>query len=124
MTYIIAKFKPTPHGLGCALGLPYIMAYNAEAVSAKLAGIAESLGGPITGLSDLEGAKSAAVLIRDLMQDIGLPVTLKEYGGITENDLEKASRLMIELYPRPLNPRSMDMKESLQFWRDMYEGNL
>ncbi len=124
VTYIIAKYKSTPHGLGCALALPYIMAYNAEVVTAKLAAIAEALGGLVLKLSDLKAAQSASVLVRDLMQDIGLPVTLREYGGITENDLEEAGRLMIELYPRPMNPRPMSVEEAGQYWRDMFEGNL
>lgn len=124
VTYIIAKYKPTPHGLGCALGLPYIMAYNAKAASGKLAAIAEALGGSVLKMSNLKAAQSAAGLVRALMQDIGLPVTLKEYGGIPESELQEAGRLMIELYPRPMNPRSMNVEESVLFWRDMYEGNL
>jgi alcohol dehydrogenase len=124
VTYIIAKYKATPHGLGCALGLPYIMAYNAEAASIKLASIAEALGGSIITLTDQQAAKLAPVLVKDLMQTVGLPVSLKEYGGISEEDLEEAGRLMIELYPRPMNPRPMSIAESIQYWRDMYEGKL
>jgi len=124
VTYIIAKYKATPHGLGCALGLPYIMSYNTEAATIKLASIAEALGGSIDTLSENEAAKLAPVLVKDLMQTIGLPVSLKEYGGITEEDLEEAGKLMIDLYPRPMNPRPMSVSESIQYWRDMYEGRL
>jgi alcohol dehydrogenase len=124
VTYIIAKYKETPHGLGCALGLPYIMSYNADAVTTKLASIAEALGGSIEALPAKEAAKLSSALVKDLMQSIGLPVSLKEYGGITEDDLKEAGKLMIELYPRPMNPRPMSVAESIQFWRDMYDGRL
>jgi len=124
VTYILTKYKSTPHGLGCALGLPYIMAYNATEANVKLAGIARTLDESASRLSEIEASRSAAVLVRDLMVDIGLPTTLKEYGGVRENNLVEAGRLMIEGYPRPMNPRPMNIEESIQFWHHMYEGTL
>ena len=58
------------------------------------------------------------------MEDVGIPVTLEEYGGMTENDLEDAADLMLKRYPRPLNPRPMGPEEAVRFWRNMWEGNL
>jgi alcohol dehydrogenase len=124
VAYVLAKYKPTPHGLGCAIGLPYVMAYNAKSFSTKLAVIAKSLGGAVSQLSELKAAQLAAIMVRDLAQEISLPITLEEYGGIAEKDLEEASRLMIEQYPRPMNPRSMNLEESLKFWYGMYHGIL
>ena len=124
VAYIISKYKPTAHGLGCALGLPYIMAYNVPVASAKLARIAEALGESTAMFSELDAAKLAAESIYCMMEDVGLPVSLEEYGGITEDDLENAGELMIELYPRPLNPRPMGREEAVQFWRNMWAGNL
>jgi len=124
VAYIISKYKPTAHGLGCALGLPYIMAYNVPVATAKLARIAEALGENTAMYSELDAAKMAAQSIFCLMDDVGLPVSLEEYGGITEDDLEKAGEMMIELYARPQNPRPMNREDSIRFWRNMWEGNL
>ena len=124
VAYVISKYKPTAHGMGCALGLPYIMAYNVPCATAKLARIAEALGENTATYSDLDAAKIAAQSIFCMMDDVGLPVSLEEYGGITEDDLEKAAEMMIELYARPQNPRPMNREDAVRFWRNMWEGNL
>ncbi len=124
VAYIISKYKPTAHGLGCALGLPYIMAYNVPVISAKLARIAAALGEATENLSELDAAKVAAQSIYCLMAEVGLPISLKEYGGISENDLEEAADSMLKLYARPLNPRPMGREEAIAFWQNMYEGTL
>jgi alcohol dehydrogenase len=120
--YIITKYKPTPHGIGCALGLPYTMAFNQPVSTAKLARIGQALGEQTLLLSQQEASKSAVRSVVDLMKDVGLPVTLKEYGGINEKDLEEMAELMIKLYHRPLNPRPMGRDESIRFWQDMWNG--
>ena len=124
VAYVISKYKPTAHGMGCALGLPYIMAYNVPAATAKLARIAEALGENTAMYSELDAAKLAAQSIFCMMADVGLPVCLEEYGGITEDDLEKAGEIMVELYARPQNPRPMGREESIRYWRNMWEGDL
>ena len=124
VAYIVSKYKPTAHGLGCALGLPYIMAYNVPVISAKLARIAAALGEETSNLSELDAARLSAQSIYCLMAETGLPVSLKEYGGITENDLEDAAKLMLELYARPQNPRPMGTEDAIEFWHNMYEGTL
>lgn len=123
-SYVITKYKPTPHGLGCALALPYNMAFNIPYSSARLARIAAALGEQTDSLSEPQAAKLAVESIYHLMEDIGLPVTLKQYGGIAESDLTAAAEIMIDKYPRPENPRPMDRSQAIQFWRNMWEGNL
>lgn len=122
--YIISKYKPTAHGVGCAIALPYIMAYNAPVISAKLARMAEAMGEPTGLFSETDAAYLAVEWIYTLMEDVGLPTTLEDYGGIQESDLEHAAGLMIKLYPRPLNPRPMGVEESIKFWHNMWKGNL
>ena len=121
--YIITKYKPTPHGIGCALGLPYTMAFNQPVSTAKLARIGQALGEQTLLLSQQEASKSAVRSVVDLMKDVGLPIALKEYGGINEKDLEEMAELMIKLYHRPLNPRPMGRDESIRFWQDMWNGS-
>jgi alcohol dehydrogenase len=123
-SYVITKYKPTPHGLGCALALPYNMAFNIPFSSARLARIAAAMGEQTDSLSEPQAAKLAVESIYHLMEDIGLPVTLKQYGGIAESDLKAAAEMMIDKYPRPENPRPMDRRQAIRFWRNMWEGNL
>ena len=124
VSYIVAMYKPTAHGLGCALGLPYTMAYNAPVSTPQLARIAEALGEQTGHYSEIDAANLAAQSVYCLMADIGLPTSLEEYGGIKESDLEEAAKLMLERYPRPGNPRPMGEKEAIQFWYNMWSGEL
>ena len=123
-SYVISQYKPTPHGLGCALALPYSMAFNIRYSSAKLARIAAAMGEQTDAFSEQQAAKLAVDAIYHLLGDIGLPATLKQYGGIAESDLTAAAEMMIEKYPRPENPRPMERNEAMRFWRSMWEGNL
>jgi alcohol dehydrogenase len=123
VSFVIGKYKPTPHGIGVALGLPYLMAFNLPVVASRLAKIAAALGEPIWMYSEQEAAKRAIHAVKSLMTDVGLPLTLKDY-GISEKDLPDMANMMISLYPRPMNPRSMDQESSINYWRNMWNGML
>jgi alcohol dehydrogenase len=123
-SYVISHYKPTPHGLGCAIALPYSMAFNIQYSSAKLARIAAAMGGQTDVLSEIQAAKQAVDSIYLLVEDIGLPTSLKQYGAMAESDLTAAAEMMIKKYPRPENPRPMNRNEAIRFWRSMWEGNL
>jgi len=122
VSYVMPMYKSTPHGVGCALALPYAMAFNLPVRTSKLARIAIALGEKTSMLSEHEAAKLAVASVARLIKDVGLPVTLAEYGGIEEGELEKMAAQMIELYPRPMNPRPMTHKESITFWHNMWNG--
>ena len=123
VSYIVPMYKFTPHGIGCGLGLPYLMDYNLPVVTGKLAKMAAAFGEQTWMLSEMDAAKAAVNAVAQLMEDTGLPLTLQEYGGLKESDLEEMAEKMIDTYPRPFNARPMGKKESIQYWRDMWEGN-
>ena len=124
VSYILPMYKFTPHGIGCGLGLPYIMDYNLPVITGKLAKIAAALGEQTWMLSEIDAAKRAVLAVAQLMKDTGLPLTLQEYGGLQESDLEEMADKMITICPRPMNPRPMGKKESIQYWRNMWDGRL
>jgi alcohol dehydrogenase class IV len=124
VSYILPMYKFTPHGVGCGLGLPYLMDYNLPVITGKLARIAGTLGERTWMLSEIDAAKRAVHAVAQLIKDTGLPLTLEEYGGLRESDLEEMADRMMALYPRPMNPRPMGRKESIQYWRGMWEGRL
>ena len=81
VSYIIPIYKPTPHGLGCALGLPYLMDYNLPVIPDRLTRIAKAMGEPVRTNSELGAAKQAVHAVISLMKDIDLPLTLKDFGN-------------------------------------------
>ena len=123
-SYAISKYRPTPHGLGCAVALPYTMAFNLPVCVTKLARMAVALGEQTWMLSELDAARLAIQSIVRLNKDVGLPVTLQELGGINEGDLEDLADMMIKKWPRQMNPRPMGINESVKLWHNMWEGIL
>lgn len=123
VSYVITKFKPTPHGLGCALGLPYTMAYNLPVTTNRLARIGAALGEPTWMFSRTEAAKRAVHAVVQLMRDLDMPVSLREY-GVKEGDLKEMAELMMKIYHRPMNSRSMNQEEATVFWQKMWEGTI
>jgi alcohol dehydrogenase len=100
------------------------MDYNLPVIAGKLVRIAAAMGEPTWMLSQIDAAKLAVQAVAELMDDVGLPLTLQEYGGLEESDLEDMAEKMITTYPRPMNPRPMGKEESIRYWHNMWEGNL
>ena len=123
ISYVLAMFQPTAHGIGCGVGLPYTMAFNLPVIEEKLALIARAMGDKVESLSTREAASSAAELVYDLTADVKLPVSLKEM-GFQHEDVYKMAEICITKYPRPNNPRSMSKEECLALFEAMWEGKL
>ena len=69
----IGGLYDTPHGIAMAIYLPVVTEFNCIAVPDKYAVVAEALGEDVVGLSHLEAAKRAALAIRKLTDDLGIP---------------------------------------------------
>ncbi len=123
ISYVLAMFQPTAHGIGCGVGLPYTMAFNLPVIEEKLALIARAMGDKVESLSTREAARRAAELVYDLTADVKLPVSLKEM-GFQHEDVYKMAEICITKYPRPNNPRSMSKEECLALFEAMWEGKL
>ena len=123
ISYVLAMYQPTAHGIGCGVGLPYTMAFNVPVAEEKLAMVARAMGEKIEGLSTREAAIKAAQSVYDLTADVKLPVSLKEM-GFRQEDVYKMAEICITKYPRPNNPRAMSKEECLAMFEAMWEGKL
>jgi len=77
-----------PHGLSCAISLPYAMEFNLPAIPEKFALIAQAMGEDIRGLTVHEAGEKAVKAVIKLAEDVNIPLTLKEI-GISKNRLER-----------------------------------
>ncbi len=68
-----------PHGLSCAVLLPYVMEYNLPVVTKKLAKIAQSLGEDISLLSETEAAQRAIYKVKEILSHAGIKTNLSEW---------------------------------------------
>ena len=79
LSYPLGVEYHIPHGLSNALLLPYVMEYNIEADASKYERIAEVLGAEKKATSK-ETAIEGVKIMKQLIVDCGLPLTLSEAG--------------------------------------------
>jgi alcohol dehydrogenase len=113
------------HGLSVALCLPATMEYNSIAAMEKFATIAALMGQDISQLNLREAAMLAPATIRELIEDVGLPLGLRAIGV---EDLTEVKQLVKRpgwdaSSPRPAGPDDFDllleacMEPAMSYWK-------
>ncbi|WP_026712436.1 iron-containing alcohol dehydrogenase [Flavobacterium daejeonense] len=95
LSYPLGVEYHIPHGLSNALLLPYVMEYNIETDASKYERIAEVLGAEKKATSKetaLEGVK----IMKQLIADCGLPLTLSE-AGVKEESIPQLAEGAIKV---------------------------
>jgi alcohol dehydrogenase len=122
--YPIGALTSTPHGLGVATMLPYVMAYNKASCIAELSEIAEALGLQVAGLDREQRAGAAVDEVTRLFASIGIAPNLAAL-GLPENkiawtaDQAVGIQRLIKNNPRPVGAADMG-----RLIRAAYDGNL
>jgi len=88
LSHPLGVYYKIPHGLSCAVLLPYVMEYNQPVVTKKLAKIAECLGENISSLSETEAAQRAVEKIKEILTAVGIKENLFGW-KIEEEDFPK-----------------------------------
>lgn len=123
ISYVLAMFQPTAHGIGCGVGLPYTMAFNLPVIESKLALIARAMGERTESLSARAAGQRAVEMVYGLIAEVKMPVSLKEM-GFQHEDVFKMAEICITKYPRVNNPRPMSKEECLALFEAMWEGKI
>jgi alcohol dehydrogenase class IV len=98
LSYVLAARHQLAHGVGCAIALPYCLAYNQAMPERDGAELAEAvLGRPGATLHDV------AVAVHELSGSVGLPTDLRSY-GTTAEEIPALAESVARDYPRPTNP--------------------
>jgi len=98
----------TPHGVACAMMLPIVMEFNAEATGEKLKAVAEAMGVDTTGMSQAEYRKAAVDAVRQLSVDVGIPTKLDK---IKEEDLQFLAESAYADACAPGNPKEASVED-------------
>jgi alcohol dehydrogenase class IV len=109
LAHPIGALFDVPHGIICALLLPYVMEYNLSVRAKKYAEIANAMG--IKGKSDEETARKGIKTIREMLFVMNLPQRLSEF-GIKEDDIPLIAKSgkgsSLDNNPRPATPEAME----------------
>jgi len=111
------------HGLSCGLALPYVMDYNLPACVEKFLSIAACMREDVDGSSSLDGAFKAVAAVKRLIEDVGLPSSLKE-AGVPKEDLPILAEELVNVYPRQNNPRAITKEEAVKLYERAWEGEI
>ena len=79
-----------PHGAICGLALPYFLEFSIPACSDKLARLASVIGADVHGMSTREAAHVAVQEVVDLLNDVEMPLSLKEW-GVQKQEIQEFS---------------------------------
>jgi len=112
IAYTIANRLHLPHGLSCALALPYTLAYSREAAPERLAGLGRAAG--------LERHDIIAE-VGGLCRDVGIPDSLRSL-GLERDRLPEMVDECLEVYPRPNNPRPLVRDALRSLYEAMWDG--
>lgn len=88
LSHPLGVYYKIPHGLSCAVLLPYVMEYNLPVVTKRLAKIAQSLGEDISLLSETEAAQKAVEKVKEMLSEVGIKENLSEW-RIKEKDFSQ-----------------------------------
>lgn len=122
-SYTIGPRYNFSHGLSCALALPYTMDYNLPACVDKFLSIATCMGENLENVSRLDDAFKAVVAVKKLIEDVGLPSSLRE-AGVPKKDLQVLAEELITFYPRQNNPRMITKEDAIKLYERAWEGRI
>jgi len=111
-SYPVEGHFNVPHGVGNAIMMPYVVRYNAPANIPKAKKIAEQFGIDFQGLTDHTLVDRLADRIGELIQQVGIPIKLREM-GVKEDDIpmlaEEAfqNKRLVSTNPRELTIESI-----------------
>jgi alcohol dehydrogenase class IV len=109
------------HGRSLTVLAPAIMNFNLSANPAKYAQIANALGERTEKLKEEEVGGSAIIAVIKLVNDLGVPIRLRDY-GIEKDKLEQMGKRAFEIGQRllPMNPRPMGEDDSVRIYQEAY----
>ncbi|WOH68619.1 iron-containing alcohol dehydrogenase [Bradyrhizobium sp. BWA-3-5] len=122
--YPIGALTHTPHGLGVATMLPYVMNYNCSAATTEIANIGVALGLERSSRSDGEMARATIEEISRMFAAIGIAPTLAGL-GLPADKIDWTAELALGI-DRLIknNPRPFDLPAMKRLVKAAYDGDL
>ena len=119
VAYTVANRARLPHGVTCAVALPYCAAYNARAVKNQMERVAACLpqGARVESVNDV------VRWLASLNKALGIPASLQEV-GVERRDLPAMADECLSRYPRPNNPVPVEREGLLELYDHLFTGDI
>jgi alcohol dehydrogenase class IV len=105
LSSIVGGHFPIHHGVATGLFLPHVMRFNLSADLPKFAAVAEAMGEVRGEHSQRDFAALAPEAVARLMDDIGVPTTLREV-DVPQSAFARIAEEALDHIDRPGNPRA------------------
>ena len=118
MAHGLSALYDTPHGVACAIILPYGLEYNAPVAGKRYRAIGKAMGvDGIDYMNDDEAAAATIAAVKKLSADVGIPADLK--GILKEEDVQFLSDSAFADACCPGNPRDTNVEEIKALYRSL-----
>ena len=118
MAHGLSALYDTPHGVACAIILPYGLEYNAPVAGKRYRAIGKAMGvDGIDYMNNDEAAAATIAAVKKLSADVGIPADLK--GILKEEDVQFLSDSAFADACCPGNPRDTNVEEIKALYRSM-----
>jgi len=123
VAYTLDRFD-IPHGLGCAIALPYILKFNSPVIFHKMKKMARALDLNDDRINDPVQITAYIVdKIKYLNTLLGIPLSLQSMAVDREKIKELAEECFIK-YPRTNNPREYSKDSMVRLYEQIWSGDL
>jgi len=123
VSYTLEPFG-APHGLGCAIALPYVIKFNAPVMIDKMQRIAMALDLYDERINDpIETAQYVVDRVSQLNAVVNIPLNLESM-SISKEKSRELGEECYEKYPRPNNPRTYSKEDIIKLYEQMWAGDL
>lgn len=124
IAYTIANRTGLPHGVTCALALPYCLAFNHRASAPRLDQLAVALHEHVQPWAGSPADPTGIFgWLAQLTKQLDIPGGLTDV-GIERADLDAMVTECVESYPRPNNPVPLQRDEVAKLYEFMYQGDV
>lgn len=119
MAHQLGGFYDLPHGVCNAILLPYVVAFNADAVGDRLKDVALAMGLDVSRREPKEISIMAIDAIKKLSKDVGIPSGLKEI-GVKEEDFPVLADLALADACAPGNSKPATKEDVIALYKAAY----
>ncbi len=110
-----------PHGVCCALLLPYAEEYNLIADPERFAELARIMGENSDGLSSRDAAELSIKAMKQLSEDVGIPHSIKDIGAKPE-DFDLMAENALKDGNAFSNPRKGTKEDIVKIFQEAYDA--